>query len=89
MRYLVMLEPTEAGFAVQVPDLAIATFGETVEAARQAATTAIELNLDAYRDAGMAVPQRQPASVHLENPDFKDLLFTYVEVAGPSGKLAA
>ena len=37
MRYLIMLEQTEAGFAVQVPDLAIVTYGETIEAAKQAA----------------------------------------------------
>ena len=27
-RYLIMLENTDTGFAVQVPDLAISTFGE-------------------------------------------------------------
>lgn len=89
MRYLIMLEPTESGFAVQVPDLAIVTFGETIETAKQAASAAIQINLEAYRDAGMALPPRQPASSHLENPDFSDLLFAYVEVAGPSGQLAA
>lgn len=41
MRYLIMLEQTEAGFAVQVPDLAIATYGDTIEAAKQAACAAI------------------------------------------------
>ena len=37
MRFLIMLEQTEAGFAVQAPDLAIATFGENIEAAKRAA----------------------------------------------------
>ena len=37
MRYLIMLEQTEAGFAVQVPDLAIVTYGDTIEAAKHAA----------------------------------------------------
>ena len=37
MRYLIMLEETESGFAVQAPDLAIATFGESIEAAKHAA----------------------------------------------------
>ena len=35
MRFLVMLEQTETGFAVQAPDLAIVTSGETVEAAKR------------------------------------------------------
>ena len=37
MRYLIMLEQTDVGFAVQVPDLAIVTHGETIEAAKQVA----------------------------------------------------
>jgi len=31
MRFLIMLEQTDAGFAVQVPDLAIVTHGENIE----------------------------------------------------------
>ncbi|HLB89610.1 MAG TPA: hypothetical protein VJK29_18280 [Terriglobales bacterium] len=46
MRFLIMLEQTEAGFAVQVPDLAIVTYGENIEAARQAAIEAIQINLN-------------------------------------------
>ena len=45
MRYLIMLEQTEAGFAVQVPDLAIVAYGETIEAAKHAAGEAIQSNL--------------------------------------------
>lgn len=89
MRFLIILEQTEAGFAVQVPDLAIATFGDSIEAAKRAATEAIEINLDAYRETGQKVPEAEPVSHHLENPDFKDLLFAYVDVAGPKGKIAA
>ena len=37
MRFLIMLEQTETGFAVQAPDLAIATYGESIEAAKRAA----------------------------------------------------
>jgi hypothetical protein len=44
MRFLIMLEQTEPGFAVQAPD---------------------------------------------ENPEFRDLLFAYVEVAEPQGSIAA
>jgi predicted RNase H-like HicB family nuclease len=35
MRFLIMLEQTETGFAVQAPDLAIATHGESIEAAKR------------------------------------------------------
>src|ERR1039457_5528091 len=52
MRFLIMLEQTETGFAVQAPDLAIATYGESIEAARRAAGEAIPSKLAAYPDAG-------------------------------------
>jgi predicted RNase H-like HicB family nuclease len=52
-----MLEQTETGFAVQAPDLAIATYGENIEAARRAASEAIRINLEAYREAGQQVPE--------------------------------
>lgn len=88
MRFLIMLEQTEKGFAVQVPDLAITTYGETIEAAKRAAAKAIQINLEAYQEAGQGVPDGQAVSRHLENPEFRDLLFAYVEVA-PQGKIAA
>ena len=89
MRVLVMLEQTETGFAVQAPDLAIATFGETIEAAKRAAAEAIRINLEAYREAGRQVPEGQSVSNHLENAEFRDLLFAYVDVAEPQGRIAA
>ncbi len=89
MEYLVLLEPTEAGFAVQVPDLAIVTFGADVEAAKAAAVEAIRVNLEAYREAGQNVPLPRPALAHLENPDFKDLLFAHVFVPEHEDRLAA
>jgi mRNA interferase RelE/StbE len=46
MRFLIMLEQTETGFAVQVPDLAITTYGEDIEAAKRAAGEAIQSNLE-------------------------------------------
>ena len=88
-RFLIMLEQTEAGFAVQVPDLAIVTCGESIEAAKRAAVEAIQINLDAYRDAGQQVPDGQDVSSHLVNPEFRDLLFAYVEVAEPKERIAA
>ena len=89
MRFLLMLEQTETGFAVQAPDLAIATHGENIEAAKRAAGEAIRSNLEAYREAGQQAPQRQSVSNHLENPEFRDLLFAYVDVADPEGRIAA
>jgi predicted RNase H-like HicB family nuclease len=89
MRFLIMLEQTDAGFAVQVPDLAITTFGADIETAKRAAAEAIQINLDAYREAGQRVPDVEPVARHLENPEFQDLLFAYVDVAGPTGRIAA
>lgn len=80
MRYLIVLEPTETGVAIQVPDLAIMTYAETMEAAQQAARNAITINLDTYRELGQTVPDQLPLEKHLENPDLRDLLFAYVEV---------
>lgn len=89
MRFLIMLEQTEAGFAVQAPDLAIATLGGTIEEAKLAAAEAIRVNLEAYRESGLRVPDAQPVTRHLENPEFRDLLFAYVEVGAPTGRVAA
>lgn len=89
MRFLIVLEPTEAGFSVQVPDLAIVTHGESINAAKQAATKAIRINLEAYGEAHQKVPESKSVLTHLENPDFKDLLFTYVDVTKPREKVAA
>jgi predicted RNase H-like HicB family nuclease len=89
MRYLIVVEPTEEGFAVQVPDLAVMTHGRDIESARQAAVKAIRINLEAYAETGQEVPSPQPAETHLRDPDFKDLLFAYVEVASPHRKVAA
>ena len=89
MRFLIMLEQTETGFAVQVPDLAIITHGENVEAAKHAASDAIRINLDAYRETGLIVPDSKGVSKHLDNPEFRDLLFAYVEVAEPQERIAA
>lgn len=89
MRFLIMLEQTEAGFAVQAPDLAIVTYGESIEAAKRAACEAIQINLEAYQEAGQEVPESQAIERHLENPEFRDLLFTYVEVPEPKERIAA
>ena len=62
MRFLIMLEQTETGFAVQAPDLAIATYGESIEAAKRAAGEAIRSILgllppdSVLRDAVAIIP---------------------------------
>ncbi|MEW5767522.1 MAG: type II toxin-antitoxin system HicB family antitoxin [bacterium] len=91
MRFIIMLEQTEAGFSVQVPDLAIVTYGKNIADAKLAAIEAIKINLDAYQEAGKEVPERRSMLTHLGNPDFADLLFTYVDVylSRPEEKLAA
>jgi predicted RNase H-like HicB family nuclease len=78
-RFLIMLEQTEAGFAVQVPDLAIVTYGESIEETKKAATVAIQMNLEAYHAARHHVPEERVVSQHLANPEFRDLLLGYVE----------
>lgn len=52
---------------MQAPDLAIATYGETIEAAKRAGSEAIQINLEAYHQAGQQVPEGQSVSSHLEN----------------------
>ena len=84
MRFLIVLEQTETGFAVQAPDLAIVTYGESIESAKRGAGEAIQANLDAYDEAGQRAPDAQAVSRHLENSDFRDLLFAYVEVMRPA-----
>jgi HicB_like antitoxin of bacterial toxin-antitoxin system len=70
-------------------DLAIVTYGASVAEARKAAAAAIEVNLEAYREAGQGVPERQSVTTHLENPDFRDLLFTYMQVSDSRTRIAA
>lgn len=89
MRYLITLEQTEKGFSVQVPDLAIITWGKDIEDAKLAAAEAINTNLQVYRDIGKPLPGYGSALTHLENPDFAGLLFGYVEICETEEKLAA
>jgi len=62
---------------------------EHIEAAKRAAAEAIQINFEAYGEAGQRVPDRQAVSRRLENPELQDLLFGYVEVPAPEGKIAA
>ncbi len=89
MRFLIALEPLEKGFSVQVPDLAIVTHGKDVGDAKESAIEAIEANINAYIQTGKKIPERKAISEHFENPDFSDLLFTFVNVTLPEEKIAA
>lgn len=89
MRFLIVLEQTEDGFAVQVPDLAVITHGENIDDAKRAAVEAIKINLAAYRQTGKKIPASKSVSTHLKNPDFADLLFAYVAVDQQKGRLVA
>ena len=89
MRFLITLEQTDSGFSVQVPDLAILTYGKTIETAKEAAIAAIQVNLDAYKKAGQRVPDNQTIVTHLDNPDYHGLLFAIVDINEASDKMAA
>ena len=89
MRFLIMLEQTDAGFAVQVPDLAVSTAAPSIEAAKLAAAEAIASNLSAHAASGLPVPAPQPVDTHLRNPDFAGLLFAYIDVPGSPNRIAA
>ncbi len=89
MQFLITLEQTESGFSVQVPDLAILTYGGTINTAKQAAVEAIQVNLNAYKETGKSVPYKKPIVTHLENPDYKGLLFTFVDIAEAVERAAA
>jgi predicted RNase H-like HicB family nuclease len=65
MRFLIMLDQTETGFAVRVPGLAVTTYGENIEAAKRAASEPIQINLEAYQEAGQPVPDEQVVARHL------------------------
>jgi predicted RNase H-like HicB family nuclease len=73
----------------QVPDLAIITFGADIEAAKRGAREAIQIKHEGYRKAGQSVPAEKPLVRHLKNPDFRDLLFAYIDVPGRTQRAAA
>lgn len=89
MRFLIALEQTEKGFSVQVPDLAIITWGRNIAEAKLAASEATRTNIEIYREIGKNIPSFKPVSCHLENPDFADSLFAYVDIFEESERIAA
>jgi predicted RNase H-like HicB family nuclease len=57
IKYAVVIERSDGGFGVYVPDLpGCVAVGETEEEARQLIREAIELHLEALRDAGDPIP---------------------------------
>ena len=50
---------------------------------------AIRINVEAYPEAGQALPECQSVEHHLENPEFQELVFAYVEVPLPTERIAA
>jgi len=50
---------------------------------------AIHVNLNAYKEAGKQVPAGKAIAAHLENPDYKDLLFTFINISDVEEKVAA
>jgi predicted RNase H-like HicB family nuclease len=89
IRFPITLEQTKKGFSVQVPDLAIIIWGKNIAEAKFAASEAIQANLDTYQEIGKSLPTPKPVSFHLENPDFADSLFAYVDMIEESERIAA
>jgi hypothetical protein len=89
MRFLIMLEQTETGFAVQAPDLALATTARTSKQPSKLPAKRSVSTSKPIREAGQQVPEGQGVSNHVENPEFRDLLFAYVDLAEPQGNIAA
>jgi len=88
MRFFITLEKTDTGYSVQVPDLAIITYGKTIDDAKNEAADAIRINLESYYDAAIDVPFPLSPLKHIENPDFTDLLFAFVNVSEPEKNAA-
>lgn len=61
-RYLIVIEGSEAdGFSAYAPDLAgVAAAGRTEAACEEAMRAAIELHLEAMREAGETIPEPSP-----------------------------
>ncbi len=81
MKYLIALEPKGAGFSVQVPDMEVYTSGDDIESAKKAAAEAIRLNLYAYEKNVQEVPTPAPPEKYMKDPEFENMLFTYIEVS--------
>ena len=73
MKYPIAIEPGDdrTAFGVVVPDLpGCFSAGDTLDEAIDNAREAIELWLETVIDAGGAVPEPRPISIHQTNPDY-------------------
>ena len=93
MRYVIVLhKDVGSDFGVTVPDLqGCFSAGETIEAAIENATEAIECHLEAMVHDGEQIPAAKPIEFHRKNPDYFDGIWaiTQVNVDTSMSKIAA
>lgn len=67
MKYLVVIEPTDAGFSAYSPDLpGCVSTGTTREEVEHNMQEAIEFHLEGLREEGFAVPAPSTSSAYVE-----------------------
>jgi len=68
-KYLIVIEPTQAGFSAYSPDLpGCVSTGHTREQVEQNMREAIAFHLDGLREEGQTVPEPQTYSTYVELP---------------------
>lgn len=68
-------------YGVTVPDVpGCFSAGDTLEEAFTNAKEAIAFHIEGMIEDGNEIPRPQPIEVHKGNPEYKDLLFSFVEV---------
>jgi predicted RNase H-like HicB family nuclease len=67
LKYLMVIEPTETGFAAYSPDLpGCVPTGATRDEVEQNMQEAIELHLEGLREEGYPVPEPSTSSAYVE-----------------------
>ena len=67
MRYVVILERSESGFGVYVPDLpGCVAVGETKNEALHLIGEAVEMHLEELREDGLPIPEPSSSSEYVE-----------------------
>ena len=68
-KYLVVIEPTQAGFSAYCPDfLGCISTGHTREEVEENMREAIAFHTDGLREEGKEIPQPRTLSVYVELP---------------------
>ena len=83
MRYPIAIEPGDKrhAFGVVVPDLpGCFSAGDTLDAAIDNASEAIELWLETVIDDGGAIPEPRPIAAHQKNPEFAGWVWALVNI---------